>query len=87
MVLKSKANKNSVPEWTVPEKFELYYKTLNSTPHIYLTSGVPTETGGAAINAVVRNPVTCVTKTYNLCTAHCTMNVTSYIRSKIQFDD
>jgi len=56
-----------LPDWAdrdnlepeIPGKSEVNNKTLNPTPHVDLTSGVPTETGGAAFNAVVPNPVTC----------------------------
>jgi len=57
MVLRSMAKQNSnvqLAKICRLRKSEVNNKTLNPTPH------VPTETGGAAINAVEPKPVSCV---------------------------
>jgi len=72
------AQTNSVPECAVRDiltpkihgKIQVNNKTLNRTPHVDVMSGVSTETGDAAINALVPNLVTCVVpKPLSLCTA------------------
>jgi len=58
LVLKSKAKKDLVSEC---KEREIFNNTIIiPTQHVDLTSGVPTDTGSASLNAVVPKPVTCV---------------------------
>jgi len=68
MVLRSKAKKDLVSECKgreilpheTPKKSDINNTIIIPTPHVDLTSGVSTEVGSAAINAVVPKPVICV---------------------------
>jgi len=57
-----------------------------------LSTGVPTETGSAAINAVVPKPVTCVPQRKQIFVSRLnpdlsSLDITTYIPNKVQIDD
>jgi len=108
MVLRSKAKKDSVSECKgreilpheTPEKSAINNTLIIPTPHVDLTSGVPNETGSAAVNAVVPKPVTCVVPKTVTCVPQrkqifvsrlnpdlSSLDITAYIRNKVQIDD
>jgi len=83
-----------------PEKSVINNTIIIPTPHVDLTSGVPTEIGSAAINAIVPKHVTCVvpkTVTYvpqrkqifvfRLNPNLSSLDITAYIHNKVQIDD
>jgi len=83
-----------------PEKSVVHNTTVIPTPHVDLTSGVPTGTGSAVVNAVVPKPVTCVVPQTVTCVPQrkqtfvsrlnpdlSSLGITAYIRNKVQIDD
>jgi len=108
MVLRWKAKKDSVSECKgseilpheTPEKSVINNTIIIPTPRVDLTSGVPTETGSAAVNAVVPKPVTCVVPKTVTCVPQrkqifvsrlnpdlSSLDIAAYIRKKVQVDD
>jgi len=83
-----------------PEKSVINNTIISPTPHVDLTSGVPTETGSAAVNAVVPKPATCVVPKTVTCVPQrkqifvsrlnpdlSSLDITAYIHNKVQIDD